>query len=98
MMVKKKLFLELGGFDEEHFGVAFNDVDLCLRMRRRGLLIIYTPYAVLYHHESATRGYSLDGSEVKQLQEKWWDVPRHDPYYNPNLTYATEDFSLNLDR
>jgi len=98
MMVKKKLFLELGGFDEEHFGVAFNDVDLCLRMRRRGLLIIYTPYAVLYHHESATRGYSLDGSEVKHLQEKWGDVQRHDPYYNPNLTYATQDFSLNLDR
>lgn len=96
MMVKRKDFVEIGGFDQETFGVAFNDVDLCLRIRERGLLIIYTPYAVLIHHESATRGYEIDGREVKALQERWGHIQQRDPYYNPNLTRKTEDFSLNI--
>ncbi len=96
MMVRKELFLQFGGFDEDNFAIAYNDVDLCLRLRERGLLIVYTPYAVMYHHESATRGYDLDRDEVKALQERWGHVQQRDPYYNPNLTRKTEDFSLNI--
>ena len=91
-----KMKVLANGFDEENFGVAFNDVDLCLRMRERGLLIVYTPYAVMIHHESATRGYDMNQREVKALQKKWGHVQKRDPYYNPNLTRKTEDFSLNI--
>lgn len=81
---------------ERDLGVAFNDVDFCLRIRAAGYRIVYTPYAELCHHESASRGYELNPHEVAYMRKTWeWELAR-DPYYNPNLTTVREDFSLNV--
>lgn len=96
MMVRRKVFEEVGGFDER-FKVAFNDVDLCLRIQRRGYRIIYTPLAVLYHHESATRGRVHPSEDDALAWRLWGDVIRAgDKYYNPNLSSSHEDWSLRL--
>jgi len=103
LMIPKHVFEEMGGFDES-LAVAFNDVDLCLKIRERGYLIVYTPYAKLYHHESLSRGYEDTPekqarfvSEVKYIREKWGKViDSGDSYYNPNLTTDKEDFSVNI--
>lgn len=103
LMTRKEVFEEVGGFEEE-FAMAFNDVDLCLKMRQKGYYIVWTPYAELYHHESKTRGYD-DTHEKKErfrrevwlFQRKWKDVlAKGDPYYNPNLTLDREDFSIKI--
>lgn len=101
MMMRKEVFNLLGGFNESNLAIAFNDIDLCLRIRQQGLLIIYTPYAELYHHESASRGSDLTSEnllrfrvEKKYMLDKWKDVLLGDPYYNPNLTLEKEDFSI----
>ena len=103
MMTKKSLFEEVGGFDEKNLAVAFNDVDYCLKLRRKGYLIVYTPYAELYHHESLSRGYDDTPEKQKRFQrevaymrEKWGEVLDNDPYYNPNLTRDREDFSIRV--
>jgi GT2 family glycosyltransferase len=85
MMVRPSVYWELGGF-EERLGVAFNDVDFCLRAREKGYQIVYTPYALLYHHESATRG-RLHPEEHEQFFRSRWGNPGdyRDPYYNDNL-------------
>ena len=101
MMLRKEVFEEVGGFDE-NLSVAFNDVDLCLKIREKGYLIVYTPYAELYHHESLSRGYEDTPEkqtrflrEVEYVREKWGDViDEGDSYYNPNLTLEREDFSI----
>jgi GT2 family glycosyltransferase len=96
MMVPRRVFAEVEGFDER-FTVAFNDVDFCLRLRERGYLIVYTPRAVLYHHESATRGRFHPPEDEKLCLKRWGDVIRGgDPYYNANLTLSREDWSLRL--
>jgi GT2 family glycosyltransferase len=103
VMIRKEVFEEVGGFDE-NLAVAFNDVDLCLKIREKGYLIVYTPYAELYHHESCSRGYEDNPEkqkrflkEVKYTREKWGTViDRGDPYYNPNLTLEREDFSIRI--
>jgi GT2 family glycosyltransferase len=100
MIMKKEFFVELKGFDEDLI-VAYNDVDLCLRIRQSGRLIIYTPYARLYHHESVSRGNDRMPEKVQRAQRefafmrtRWGSViDRGDPYYNPNLTCDREDFS-----
>lgn len=100
-MIKKSVFDEIGGFDEE-FAVAFNDIDLCMRIREKGYLIVFTPYAELYHYESKSRG-SEDtpekiarfSGEIQRFFDKWKPkLDEGDPYYNPNLTLDREDFSL----
>lgn len=94
MMVPRRVFEELNGFDER-FRVAFNDVDLCLRIRERGYLIVYQPLAELYHHESATRGFLSPPEDEALAWKVWGDLIRQgDPYYNPNLTVSHEDWSL----
>ncbi|MDZ7841090.1 MAG: glycosyltransferase [Gammaproteobacteria bacterium] len=102
MMVEKRLFETVGGFDEDRFAVACNDVDFCLRLRERGLWNVFTPHAEAWHIESASRGYE-DSPEKKQryARERQCFVERHravlesgDPFYNPNLTSTAEDFSL----
>jgi GT2 family glycosyltransferase len=93
MMVRHDAFDAVGGFDEE-LKVAFNDVDLCLRLLKRGLRNVVTPYALLYHHESASRGFTLDAKEVGLMKSRWGALLENDPYYNPNLTLHTGDFSL----
>ena len=100
MMTKKELFKELGGFDE-YLTHAFNDIDYCLKVREKGYLIVFTPYAELYHHESVSRGYENNPEkrarlekEKKYFRSRWKAViDKGDPYYNPNLTLDKEDFS-----
>jgi GT2 family glycosyltransferase len=96
LMMRRGLFVELGGMNERDLAVAFNDVDLCLRIRAAGYRVVYTPYATLYHHESASRGFDLDGAEVAWMRRTWGPTLARDPYYNPNLTTVREDFSLAL--
>lgn len=93
MMVRRQVFEELGGFDEANCPIAFNDVDLCLRMREKGYLVVYTPYAVLYHHESVSRGKKKD-PEGKYMLKRWGTLIENDPYYNPNFSRERFDFSL----
>ncbi|MGI8821135.1 MAG: glycosyltransferase [Chthoniobacterales bacterium] len=94
LLTRRDVFAEVGGFDEERLPVTFNDVDLCLKMRRAGYLIVYTPFAKLYHHESATRRRSVEARETEVMRERWPDLLARDPYYNPNLTRERADFSL----
>jgi O-antigen biosynthesis protein len=95
MMVRREAFDSVGGFDE-NLKVAFNDVDLCLRLRRQGVRIAWTPYAELVHHESATRGFALDPQEVELMRKRWGPILAEDPYYSPNLTRARENFAIRL--
>jgi GT2 family glycosyltransferase len=101
LVVQREHFLRVGGFDAEHFAVAFNDVDLCLRLRAAGLRNLYTPHAVLVHHELSTRG--SDGSgprrerflrERDAFRARWAALLDADPAYNPNLTLNDESFGL----
>jgi len=102
MMVSKALYEELGGLDES-FTVALNDVDFCLRVREKGLLNIFTPFAELYHYESKSRGSDKkDDRAVRYQQEsdrfrvKWADaLAKGDPYYNPNFSLDHSDFTVN---
>lgn len=101
LLMRKKLFLEIGGFDEG-LGIAYNDVDLCLRLREKGYLIVFTPFAQLYHHESYSRGFEDTpekkkrfADEVKIMRERWDStINKGDPFYSPNLTLTKEDFSI----
>jgi O-antigen biosynthesis protein len=96
-MMRRTVFDEVGGLDAQNLTVAFNDVDICLRIRERGYWVVYTPYAVLFHHESATRTMHSNPGEVEYMRRRWAGVIRHDPFYNPNLTREAEDYSLNFD-
>ena len=101
MMVKKSVFEEVGGLSPE-LAVAFNDIDFCLKVRRAGYLVVYNPYVELYHYESKSRGLedtpekkARFGREIAKLEELWPDIFKNpDPYYNPNLTLVSQDFSL----
>jgi glycosyltransferase involved in cell wall biosynthesis len=89
MLVRKKDFLAVGGFDPK-LAKAFNDVDLCLKLREKGKSIVYTPFARLYHRESHTRGYDTITDEsflkaITYIEEKWGLAKFVDPFYNPNL-------------
>jgi GT2 family glycosyltransferase len=85
MLVRRERFHEVGGFDER-LRVAYNDVDFCLRAREKGYLVVYTPYAMLYHHEGGTRGRTgrTHPVEDEDLFRRRWGAYR-DVYYNPNL-------------
>jgi GT2 family glycosyltransferase len=100
MCVRRAVFEQVGGFDEE-LAVAFNDVDLCLRIQAAGYRNLYTPYAELYHHESASRGYEDTPEKMKRFQveadvmrARWMPVLLNDPYYSPNLKLSGEPFTL----
>ena len=101
LVVRKDLYLEVGGLNEIDLTVAFNDVDFCLKLLEKGYRIVWTPYAELYHHESATRGYEETPekqrrfrAEVEYMQRRWGNVLTRDRAYSPNLTLDREDFSL----
>lgn len=97
LMVKSKVFREAGGFDETEFPVAFNDADLCLKIGKLGYRILYTPHALLYHHEafSKTSKHLIPHpEEVAAMRAKWAEIIARDPYYSPNLTRNYEDYSL----
>jgi O-antigen biosynthesis protein len=100
IMMRRSVYEEVGGMEEE-FVVAFNDVDLCLKIIKKGYRNIFLPHVVLYHSESKTRG--LDDTPAKQarflkecrlMQERWDVENRPDPFYNVNLTLSTEDFGI----
>ncbi len=101
MMSKKSVFEEAGGFSED-LAVAFNDIDYCMKVRSLGKLVVYAPYAVLYHYESKSRGLedtpekvARFNREVAKFAKKWPDILKNgDPYYNPNLTLRKSNFAL----
>lgn len=102
MMVKKRLYDEVGGLDEENLSIALNDVDFCLKLRAKGYLNVFTPYCEAYHYESYSRGYEDTEEKSKRFEkEKNYFIEKYrnliingDPYYNPNLNLNSEDFSL----
>jgi len=101
LVVRKALYEQVGGLDEAHLGVAYNDVDFCLRLREAGFRNVWTPWAELLHHESATRGLEMAAesrnrlaAEAAFMQDRWGKLIAHDPAYNPNLTLDSEDFDL----
>ena len=104
LMVKKKDYEEAGGLDES-FAVSLNDVDFCLRLREKGLLNVWTPFAELYHYESKSRGLDDQGEKAKRYEEeaarfreRWKELlAQGDPYYNPNFSLDRSDFSLKID-
>lgn len=98
IMIRKSLYEEIGGLDEQNLGISFNDIDFCLRLREKGYLIVYTPYAQLYHHESLSRGYDVAMKEIQFMERKYRPLLKHgDPYYNKNLTRERFDFSLRVE-
>lgn len=101
LVVKKSLYEQVGGLNERELAIGFNDVDFCLRLVEAGYRNVWTPYAELIHHESATRG--QDDSPEKQrraekelryMRRRWGDRLLVDPAYNPNLTDGRDDFSF----
>jgi GT2 family glycosyltransferase len=101
LMVKKKIYEDVGGLDEENLKIAFNDVDFCLKVREAGYKNLWTPYAELIHYESKTRGYDDTPEKIERfkkeiefMKKKWKNKLLIDPYYNPNLTLDREDFSI----
>lgn len=106
LMVKKRIYDELGGLDET-FEVSLNDVDFCLRCRQKNYLNVFTPFAELYHYESLSRGSDVEDPhsenakrydrEAEHFRTKWKEViEKGDPYYNPNFTLDRSDFSLKV--
>ena len=100
LVIRKELYEKVGGFDE-NLKVAYNDIDFCLKIRAAGYRNLYTPYAELYHHESATRGYEntlekqlRHEAEYRYMKQRWGNLLDNDPAYSPNLTLENEDFSF----
>ncbi len=101
LLVRKAVYLEVGGLDEENLTVAFNDVDFCLKVREAGYRNVWTPYAELYHHESISRGaedtpekQARFRKETLTMKRRWGEHLNNDPFYSPNLTLEHEDFSI----
>lgn len=101
LLVKKSIYDELGGLGED-FAISLNDVDFCLKARNKGYLNVFTPFAELYHYESASRGSDMVGlnadrynKESEYFRTKWAEVlSKGDPYYNPNFSLDRSDFAL----
>ena len=101
LLVRKVVWEEAGGLDSDHLGIAFNDIDFCLRIREAGWRVVWTPFAELIHHESLSRGSDFEGTraaeflqEVRYMKQRWGPLLQRDPAYNPNLTLMDSDFSL----
>lgn len=101
LLIRKEIFWQVNGLDEENLEVAFNDVDFCLKVRSAGFRNIWTPYAELYHYESISRGAEDTPEKILRFQKevmfmknKWGSALQFDPFYNQNLTKDREDFSI----
>lgn len=101
LLVRREVYLRARGLDESGLAVAFNDVDFCLKVQALGLRNLYTPFAELVHHESASRGAEDTPEKIRRFQAeidvvkaRWGEQLLHDPAYNPNLTLDAEDFGL----
>lgn len=100
MVMRREVFDEVGGFEEEHLQVALNDIDLCLKIRAAGYRIVWTPFARMIHYESISRGLDAEDPvrrarhdrEKAYMREKWGDVLNGDPYYSPHLELQSADF------
>ncbi|OQW94028.1 MAG: hypothetical protein BWK79_08015 [Beggiatoa sp. IS2] len=101
MVMRKDNFFTVGGLDAENLAISLNDIDLCLKMNHINLRMVWTPYADLYHHESATRGY--EDTPEKQIRfekerdymkARWGLFLMMDPAYSPNLTLESQDFAF----
>ena len=104
LMVKKSIWSEVNGLNEEDLTVAFNDVDFCLKIRKAGHEILYIPEVQLFHYESKSRGYEDTPEKVarfkteeKYMKDTWGDTLTNDPYYNPNMTLLRQDYGLNME-
>jgi GT2 family glycosyltransferase len=104
LLTRADVFHEVGGLNETDLAVAFNDVDYCLRLRERGYLVTWTPYAELYHLESVSRGDDMARDKIKRfraeeayLARRWAKELAHDPYYNPNFSHYEGLFQLGDD-
>ncbi|MGE0085827.1 MAG: glycosyltransferase [Desulfococcaceae bacterium] len=111
LLMRKEVFVELGGLDKDNMKIAYSDVDLCLKSVQKGYLVVYTPYALLYHHESVSRGDDNDEmlkekhpekyqrviNERQFMEEKWRNYIENDPYYNIHLTRRSDNFAIRLD-
>ena len=101
LLVKKSLYEQVGGLDES-FVISLNDVDFCLKLRKLGLLNVWTPFAELYHYESISRGLDDQGEKAERynresghFREKWKaELEAGDPYYNPNFSLDRSDYAL----
>jgi GT2 family glycosyltransferase len=103
LVVRKSVYVEVGGFDESKLKVAFNDVDFCLKVRDAGYRNLWTPFAELVHHESASRGFDYSPAKAKRsvleanvIRRRWGPTLFNDPYYSPNLTLDRQDFSVRV--
>ncbi len=102
MLVRKEAFLEVGGFSRE-LRIAYNDIDLCMKFQKNGYMVLYDPFAEMYHYESQTRGFEMTSEKAKRVQEEaacfcanWKEeLEAGDRFYNPNLTLEKPDFSIN---
>lgn len=102
MLVRKSAFWEAQGFSSE-LKVAYNDIDLCMKLQRCGYMVLYDPFAQMYHYESQTRGFEMTSEKAKRVQEEaacfcrnWKEeLEAGDRFYNPNLTLEKPDFSIN---
>jgi len=100
LAVRRDVYEQAGGFDEEHLAAVFADVDFCLRVRAAGFRNYWSPYALLYHHEAKSQRYggspwsSTDvANEARYVQSRWRKWLDADPAYSPNLTLETDDYS-----
>jgi cellulose synthase/poly-beta-1,6-N-acetylglucosamine synthase-like glycosyltransferase len=99
LVIRRSVFEQVGGLDES-LAVAYNDVDFCLRVREAGYRNVWTPYAEMVHHESATRGYETTPAkqarleqEMNLLRQRWGEQLFNDPAYSPNLNLKKPDFA-----
>lgn len=100
MVLRKENYLQVGGLDEDNLSIAFNDVDLCLKLKVAGYSVVWTPFAELYHHESVSRGSDCSpesvarfNKELSFMKEKWGTDKCVDEFYSQWLTHDAEDFS-----
>jgi len=101
LVLQRSIYEEVGGMNEEHLKIAFNDVDFCLKVQEKGYRNVWTPYVELYHHESVSRGAEDNKAKVARfakerqyMQETWNNRLKKDPYYNGNLTQIHENFTI----
>jgi len=101
LLIRKEIYKEVGGLEEENLTVAFNDVDFCIRVRNAGYRNLWTPFAELYHHESATRGNDLAPEKIERFKREiayMENTYQHeltcDPAFNPNFTLMNNHFAL----
>lgn len=101
LATRREVFEQVGGLEEKNLPIAFNDVDLCLKIHAAGYRIVWTPFAELFHLESASRGSDLRPErlpafirEQEYMKERWGHILFADPFYNPNLSLSASDFAL----